>query len=176
MNGVKESGYNDNFPCGQQDGFRKIHALYINIDGACKGNPGPAAIGVVVKDNYGRKLEEYNEFIGRATNNIAEYRAAIRALEIAAKYCRNRIYIFTDSKLLVNHLIGRYRIRKQELLKLLMEIKVLETFFNRVKFFHVERERNGAANSLVNSTFDSNGKNSGSGEKAYVNGDKNNFQ
>ncbi len=132
---------------------RIIKKLYINIDGSCKGNPGPAAIGIVVRDNYGRTLEEYKEFIGRSTNNSAEYRAAIKALEIAAKYCRNRVYIFTDSKLLVNHIYGGYRIKNRVLFRLLAEIKLLEGFFKCVRFFHINRENNSRADRLVNSIF-----------------------
>lgn len=132
---------------------RTIKKLYINIDGSCKGNPGPAAIGVVVRDNYGTTLEEYREFIGSSTNNVAEYRAAVKALEIAAKYCRNRVYIFTDSRLLVNHVQGSYRIKNRMLLKLLMEINLLQGFFRCVRFFHVGREKNSRADVLVNSIF-----------------------
>lgn len=119
---------------------RIIRKLYINIDGASKRNPGPAAIGVVVKDNYGRTLEEYREHIGNSTNNIAEYQAAVKALEIAAKFCREKVYVFTDSKLLVNHIYGSYRIRNGDLMKLLIEIKLLQGFFKCVRFFHVGRK------------------------------------
>ncbi len=132
---------------------RVIRKLYINIDGACRGNPGPAAIGVVVRDNYGRTLEEYKEFIGSSTSNLAEYRAAVKALEIAAKYCRNKIYIFTDSRLLVNHVYGSYRIRNKALFRLLMEIKLLEGFFKCVRFFYIKREKNSRADGLVNPVF-----------------------
>lgn len=130
-----------------------INTVYVNIDGACKGNPGPAAIAVIVKDNYGKVLEEYKEFIGKSTNNLAEYKAAVKALELAMKYCRNKVYLFTDNQLLVNHLIGRYRIKKKELLKVLMEIKLLEGFFQKVRYFYIDRERNGKANELVNRAF-----------------------
>lgn len=134
-------------------GGRTIRKLYINIDGACKGNPGPAAIGVIVKDNYGSTLEEYREFIGKSTNNLAEYRAAVKALELAVKYCRNKVYVFTDSRLLVNHICGSYRIKNRALLKLLMEIKLLEGFFKCVRFFYIRRESNDKADALVNSVF-----------------------
>ena len=135
------------------NGFRPIKSLYVNIDGTCRGNPGPAAIAIIVKDNYGKILEEYKEFIGKSTNNFAEYKAAIRALEIALKYCRNKVYLFTDSKLLVNQLLGRYRIRKKNLLKLLMEIKLLERFFRKVYYFYVEREKNAKADALARSVL-----------------------
>lgn len=132
---------------------RKIRKLYINIDGACKGNPGPASIGVLVKDSDGHTLEEYKEFIGKSTSNLAEYKAAVRALEIAAKYCRERVYIFTDSRLLVNHVYGSYKIKNRELFKLLMEIKLLQGFFKCVRFFHVRRNKNSKSHSLASSVF-----------------------
>lgn len=174
----QNNGQKNGSEIGKQVNGRYIKSLYINIDGACKGNPGPAAFAVVIKDNYGKILEEYSEFIGNGTNNLAEYKAAIKALELAAKYCRNRIYIFSDSELLVNHITGKYRIRKQELLKLLTEMKILEMFFRRVRYFHIDRERNAKANNLVNSVFNnSNGNKFDNGEKiytkVYTNGNKN---
>ena len=129
----------------------RINSLLINIDGAAKGNPGPAAIGILVRDRSGKILEEYKEFIGNSTNNFAEYKAAIRALEIAMRYCRNTLYIFTDSKLLVNQLEGNYRIRKRHLMELLIQIKLLQGFFKNVRWFQVDREKNGKADSLANS-------------------------
>lgn len=130
---------------------RVIRKLYINIDGSCRGNPGSAAIGVVVRDNYGTVLEEYKEFIGKSTNNLAEYIAAVKALEIAAKYCREKVYIFTDSRLLVNHVYGSYRIKNKKLFKLLIEIKLLQGFFKCVRFFHIRREKNKRSDALAKS-------------------------
>ncbi len=134
--------------------FRVINSLYINIDGASKGNPGPSAIGIMVKDDSGKVLEEYKEFIGNSTNNLSEYQAAIRALEIAMKYCRNKVVIFTDSKLLVNQLNGRYRIRKRKLMELLIQIKMLEGFFKVVRWFQIDREKNSKADLLANSVLE----------------------
>lgn len=173
MNGNINNNGNNGHSGNQQVNGKYIKSLYINIDGACKGNPGPSAFAVIIKDNYGKVLEEYKEFLGNGTNNIAEYKAAIKALELAAKYCRNKIYIFSDSELLVNHITGKYRIRKHELLKLLMEMKLLETFFQTVRYFHVERERNAKANDLVNSVFSDKGIKSDNKEKVYNNGNGN---
>lgn len=132
-----------------------INSVYVNIDGACKNNPGPAAIAIVIK--AGRNvLEEFSEAIGDSTNNFAEYRAAVKALELAAKYCRNRVYIFTDSELLVNQLTGRYRIRSKKLLDAIKEIKLLELLFKKVSYYHVSREKNRRANDLVNKVFGQN--------------------
>lgn len=135
------------------DATKAIRKLYINIDGASKGNPGPSSIAVVVRDNYGRTLEEYKEFVGKTTNNHAEYLAAIRALEIAAKYCRNIVYIFTDSELLVKQIAGIYRIRARKLLEALIEIKILENLFKTVRFFHIDKNRNKRADELASKNF-----------------------
>jgi len=123
-----------------QDTLKKgriVRKLYINIEGACKRKPGSSTISVVVRDNYGRTLEEYKESIGKSTENLADYQAAVKALEIAAKYCRDKIYIFTDNRFLVNHVYGSYRIKNRALFKLLMEIKLLEGFFKCVRFFYI---------------------------------------
>jgi ribonuclease HI len=132
---------------------RFIRKLYVNIDGASKGNPGPASIAVVVRDGYGRTLEEFCESVGKTTNNHAEYLAAIKALEISAKYCRNIVYIFTDSQLLVNHVNGRYRVRKRKMLEAILKIKSMESLFRTVRFFHIERENNRRADELASKVF-----------------------
>lgn len=130
-----------------------INSLYVNIDGACKGNPGEASIAVVIRDESRKVLEEYTENIGSATNNIAEYTAAIKALQLAAKYCRNDIKIFSDSRLLVNHITGRYRIKDKKLFELLIQVKVLENLFRRVRYFYVDRQYNRRADELANKVF-----------------------
>ena len=131
----------------------RINSLYVNIDGACKGNPGIASIAVVIKDENRQVLEEFYESIGNVTNNIAEYKAALKGLELAAKYCRNEIRIFSDSKLLVNHATGRYRIRDKQLFDLLIQIKALESLFKKVLYFHIDRKYNTRADELANKVF-----------------------
>ena len=131
----------------------RINSLYVNIDGACKGNPGEASIAVVIRGEDRKVLEEYCEAIGNSTNNIAEYMAALKALELAAKYCRDEIKIFSDSKLLVNHITGRYRIRDKKLFEILVQIKSLEKLFKRVLYFHVDRKYNMRADELANKVF-----------------------
>ncbi len=132
---------------------QRINSLYVNIDGACKGNPGEASIAIVLRGEDKKVLEEFCETIGNGTSNIAEYTAAMKALELAAKYCRNEIKIFSDSKLLVNHATGRYRIKDQKLLKLLLQIKSLETLFNKVRYFYIDRKYNMRANELASKVF-----------------------
>ena len=156
MNGNSHQA--ENFP-------PRINFLYINIDGASKSNPGESAISVVVRGEDKKILEEYSENIGQATGNHAEYVAASRALEIAAKYCRNEIKIFSDSKLLVNQLTGRYRIRDKKLFAMITQIKLLEHLFSRVRYFHIERENNYQANELANKVFQHGGTNNFSDKK-----------
>jgi len=132
---------------------QRINSLYVNIDGASRGNPGESAIAIVIKGEDRKVLEEYCEAIGNGTSNAAEYIAAIKALELAAKYCRNEIKIFSDSKLLVNHVTGRYRIRDKKLFELLIQIKALENLFRRVRYFYVDRKYNTRADELANKVF-----------------------
>ncbi len=131
----------------------RVNSLYVNIDGACKGNPGEASIAVVIRGEDKKVLEEYCEAIGNGTSNTAEYVAAIKALKLAAKHCRNEIKIFSDSKLLVNHATGKYRIRDQRLLELLMQIKNLEVLFKKVRYFYIDRRYNLRANELASKVF-----------------------
>lgn len=112
--------------------------LYVNI--ASEQKDGIRAIGVVVKDNHGRTLEEFKEAVGSVTKNIADYTSLVRALEISAKYCREKVYVFTDNKLLVNHAFGSFRIRDRDLMKLLIEFKLLSGFFKVVRLFYVKKE------------------------------------
>jgi ribonuclease HI len=123
---------------------KRIRKLYVNI-GASRNHQGNSSISVAVRDNYGRTLEELQQGIGKTAYNEAVYLSGLKALEISAKYCRNIVYIFTDSQLLVNHVSGRYRVRKKELLRLLLDIKLLEGLFNTVRFFHVDRSLNTRA-------------------------------
>lgn len=127
---------------------KEIRKLYVNIGASHRREKG-STIAVVIKDSYGRTLEEFQEFVGFTTPNHAKYLSAIKALEISAKYCRNIVYVFTDSKLLVNHVCGRYRVRKKKLLQALLDIKLMEGLFNTVRFFHVDRSLNSRAEHLA---------------------------
>lgn len=97
--------------------------IYVNCDGGSRSNPGPAAIGIVIWDEDHNKLEECKECIGDATNNVAEYKSLIKALELAAKHTRNRVQIFMDSELVVRQVTGRYRIKASHLFPLFQEVK-----------------------------------------------------
>lgn len=128
--------------------------LIIYTDGGARGNPGPAAIGAVVGD------KQYGEAIGRATNNIAEYRAVIFALKKAKqligkeKCARTKIEVRSDSELLVSQLNGEYKIKEEDFFPLFIEIWNLRQDFGGVIFRHIPREQNKLADRLVNQALD----------------------
>ncbi len=124
----------------------------LRVDGASRGNPGPAAIGVVVED--GGEREEIGEFIGFATNNVAEYRALIRGLEEARARGAARVRVFSDSQLLVRQMRGEYRVKDGRLAGLAREARRLMAAFAAVELRHVPREENAAADRLANAALD----------------------
>ncbi len=134
--------------------------IIINTDGGAIGNPGPAGIGVVIRGKG--KEKKYSEKIGIATNNEAEYRALIFALQKAKllfgkKNAKNlEIDCFLDSELVVNQLNGRYKIKEKSLQPLFLEVWNLKIDFKNVKFIHVPREQNREADKLVRKAIDVN--------------------
>ena len=124
--------------------------MIVYADGAARGNPGPAGIGVVVTDDPGRALEEIAEGIGPATNNVAEYRAAIAGLEAAARREARSVVLRSDSRLLVEQLSGRFRVKSPPLVRLHEEARALMKRFDQVAFEHVPREMNREADRLAN--------------------------
>ncbi|HOX41475.1 MAG TPA: ribonuclease HI family protein [bacterium] len=138
--------------------------LYINTDGGSRGNPGPAAIGIVFCDESEKVLYSHKEFIGEGkTNNEAEYTALIRAFEILPKSKwfsdhdgnGGEVICRLDSQLVVEQVNGNYKI-KQEHLKILLErIKTLyQTYHLKISFIHIPREDNKLADKLVNEALD----------------------
>ena len=128
--------------------------LIVYCDGAARGNPGPAGIGVMVTDADGRVLARLGEGIGVATNNVAEYRAALAGLEAAAELGASRVLVRSDSRLLVEQLSGRFRVKNPTLIRLHGEIRKLLPRFAEVHFEHIPREQNGEADSLANQGVD----------------------
>lgn len=134
--------------------------ISVYTDGGAIGNPGPAAIGIVIKlpQNLKEKLgaaKKYSEFIGKATNNEAEYRALIFALKkIKSLFGKKKIKdliveCYLDSLLLVKQLQGKYKILKRELQPLFMEVWNLKIDFKNVSFSYIERAKNKEADALV---------------------------
>jgi ribonuclease HI len=130
-----------------------MNKLIINTDGGSRGNPGPAGIGVVFSDEDGKIIAKFKECIGEATNNIAEYRALILALEKAKDFEANEIECRLDSELVVKQLRGEYKV-KDEKLKPLFEKAHELAFFKPIKYVHVRRELNKEADKLVNDVLD----------------------
>lgn len=127
-----------------------METLYLFTDGGSRGNPGPAAIGIVLKDNQGKILEEKQATIGVATNNQAEYAALLMGLKIAQKYQPRTLICLLDSSLVVNQLNGRFKIKNQELAKRVFEIQKEIQRFRYVEFQHIPREKNARADKLLN--------------------------
>lgn len=138
--------------------------LIINIDGASRGNPGRASVGVVLRDAEGKTLKEHGRCIGRETNNVAEYTAMIDALRLAAGMGARELVVRSDSQLLVRQLTGRYRVKNPGLKPLFAEIQKLKRGFKAVSFEHVPRERNKRADALANEALDGEGRTSGGSE------------
>ncbi|MCK4732997.1 MAG: reverse transcriptase-like protein [Methanophagales archaeon] len=128
---------------GEGTAIRKMmKKLIIYTDGACRGNPGPAGIGIVICNESGKKIKEDKEFIGNATNNIAEYRALIKALELASDFSVTRVECFSDSELMVRQLNGAYRVRDEKLHELFLRVREKARQFEEVTYSHVPRENN----------------------------------
>jgi len=120
------------------------------FDGGSRGNPGPAAWGVVVLDATDRAVEGFAGAIGRATNNVAEYTALLEALAIAVAREARDVELFADSELVVKQIRGEYKVRHPDLIPLHAEAKRRITAFRRFKLSHVPREKNKEADRLVN--------------------------
>lgn len=123
--------------------------LIIYADGACKGNPGPAAIGVLVKDHHQKELVKISEYIGYATNNKAEYRAVVAALKTAIKLKTDEVVLYIDSELVVRQLTGRYKVKSSSILPLYTEANELLKKFTKVSIIHTRREDNTEADKLA---------------------------
>jgi ribonuclease HI len=125
-----------------------------SIDGASRGNPGPAAYAVIVRAPGGRPVAEFSKAIGRASNNVAEYYALIAALDYAASHGIARMRVESDSELLVRQLQGRYRVRSAELRPLHEHALRLARGLAAFSIRHVPREQNRAADRLANAALD----------------------
>ncbi len=127
--------------------------LIIFTDGGARGNPGPAGIGVVIKAG-GKTVKEYGKYIGKTTNNQAEYQALISALESAKEMSATEIQIFMDSELIVKQLKGEYRVRDAGLAPLYLKVHNLRAGFSKFFVSHVPREKNKEADRMVNEALD----------------------
>jgi ribonuclease HI len=128
--------------------------LIINTDGGARGNPGPAALGVVIRDEFENIIQSFGEFLGNQTNNFAEYSALIRALEESHKLGGTHILVRMDSELIVKQMNGQYKIKEPTLQILAQKVINLRKHFESVTFTHVRREFNKDADKMVNMAID----------------------
>ncbi|MBI2975285.1 MAG: ribonuclease HI family protein [Deltaproteobacteria bacterium] len=128
--------------------------LIINTDGAARGNPGPASLGVVIKNADGHVVRELSAYLGEMTNNQAEYKALIAALETAAEIGAESIAIFADSELMVKQVKGLYKVKNEGLKPLFDEVKGLLRKFKNCNIEYVPREKNKEADKLANLAID----------------------
>jgi len=126
------------------------NSVTIYVDGASRGNPGPAGIGVVIEDGCGVPQVKVSAYIGETTNNVAEYRALITGLREAARLKARHVDIRTDSQLLVEQVRGKYKVRSSNLRPLFQEVKELLAGFPSFAIVHIPREQNRAADALAN--------------------------
>ena len=123
-------------------------------DGAARGNPGPAGLGLVIEDGEGLRLWGGCRYIGTATNNVAEYLALIDGLKKAAEWRPDRLEVYLDSQLVVEQMAGRYRVKNAILAPLHRQASELAAGLREVTFTHVERARNKGADALANRAID----------------------
>jgi ribonuclease HI len=128
--------------------------LVLHVDGGARGNPGPAAIGVVITDPDGRLVDELAERIGVATNNVAEYRALLRGLRYAAELGAREVQVINDSELVARQLTGEYKVKHPAMRPLYEEAIGVLRGFDRWSIRNVPRAENARADGLVNAALD----------------------
>jgi len=134
---------------------KKYKKLILFTDGGSKGNPGPAGIGILIFDKDGELIKKASEFIGNTTNNVAEYTALIRALELSKEFGAEEIEIKCDSKLMVNQLKKKWKVKSPKLKILYQKTRLLLSAYRKVKLVNVPRSVIKAADRLVNKVIDS---------------------
>jgi ribonuclease HI len=142
-----------------------------NIDGGSRGNPGPASYGVVIRDSRGEIVAKLKKYIGRMTNNVAEYYGLIAALDYAQSHGIRALRVESDSELLVQQMRGRYKVKSADLRPLFERARKMSQSFESFRIDHVYREQNREADALANEALDETSgapSTSGSPSKAKV--------
>jgi ribonuclease HI len=137
-----------------REGTNETTDLVAHIDGGSRGNPGPAAFAVVMKTTDGQLVDEISGFLGRTTNNVAEYQALLAALDYALAHKCRRLRVLADSELLVHQINGVYRVKNPGLKPLYERAKQLISRIESFSIRHVYREENREADLLANRTMD----------------------
>ena len=130
------------------------HKLVVHVDGGARGNPGPAAIGIVVSDPSGEVVTTFSDTIGETTNNVAEYRALLRGLELAAAHGAAEVRVINDSELVARQLTGVYKVKHAAMQELHRQAVALLQGFDSWSIESVPRAQNAEADSLVNQALD----------------------
>ena len=134
-----------------------MNSIIVNTDGGSRGNPGPAAIGVVIKDETGKIVGSISRRINETTNNVAEYSAVIAALEWIKENLNREtiIQFFIDSALVVNQLNGLFKIKNPDIRNLVLKVRILEQgIASKIIYNQIPREKNQEADLLVNKALD----------------------
>jgi ribonuclease HI len=140
---------------GEAEPERKAIASYqANVDGGSRGNPGPAAYGVVVRDPRGEIVARLKKYIGKNTNNVAEYFGLIAALDYAQNHGIRALRVESDSELMVKQMRGQYKVKSEELKPLFERAKKMSQTFESFRISHIYREQNKEADALVNQALD----------------------
>ena len=129
-------------------------AVQMNIDGGSRGNPGPAAYGVLIRDGRGETVARLKKYIGRMTNNVAEYYGLIAALDYAESHGIRAVRIESDSELLVKQMRGLYKVKSEDLRPLFERAQKMSKTFESFRIEHVYREQNREADALANEAMD----------------------
>lgn len=133
---------------------KPVAAYEANIDGGSRGNPGPAAYGVVIRDASGEIVARLKKYIGQNTNNVAEYFALIAALDYAQAHGVRAMRVESDSELLVKQMRGQYKVKSGDLRPLYERARKMSQAFESFRIEHVYREQNREADTLVNQALD----------------------
>lgn len=128
--------------------------LVIHTDGASRGNPGEAGIGILIMNESGQVVDKISEYIGRVTNNVAEYTALVRALERARDLGATRVRVYADSELMVKQLNGEYKVKNEGLQPLFNRALSQVRKFEEFQIEHITRDRNKEADRLANEGID----------------------
>ncbi len=131
--------------------------LVAYVDGGSRGNPGPSGLGVVIQDTRGRTLKTFSEYLGETTNNVAEYRALVAALEYAVSERAERLKVYCDSELVALQMRGRYRVQSAHLRPLYLRARELADRLPQFSIVTLPREQNRQADRLANEAMDRGG-------------------
>jgi ribonuclease HI len=156
------------FGDAQPEAPKHIAAYQANIDGGSRGNPGPAAYGVVIRDGSGTVVARLKKYIGQNTNNVAEYFGLIAALDYAQTHGVKALRVESDSELMVKQMRGFYKVKSGDLKPLFERAKKMAQGLESFRIEHVYREQNREADDLVNQALDETGRGGGSANAARV--------